>query len=455
VTPDGTRLWIALGGVIVLILLVVRGRLHAFLALTMVSLGVGPALGLEPVQTVRAFGEGVGGVLRGIAVVVGLGSVLGKLLAESGGAEVLAHTLIRAMGRHRLPWAMLVIGFVVGLPTWFTVGLVLLMPVVLAVRGAAGVALMPLGLPMLAGLALAHGLVPPHPGPMAAIGTLGALAGGTDAGRVILLAIVVAVPVGLLALGVAGPLARHIPETPVPAPASLAKEPTGPERRVPGFGLTLATILLPLGLMLLATVAGVALPPGQRLRRMLEFAGDPVVAMVVGVLVACWSLGTRCGFDRARLAGFTEECLGPVAAVLLVVGAGGGFSKVLAAAGVGDAVAAMARHGGVSPLVLGWGLAAAVRVATGSSTVGITMAAGMVAPLAAAAPGTSPELLVVAMGAGSLFLSHVNDGGFWFVKEYFQLSVAQTLRTWSVLVSVVAVAALPVILLLDWLRGLV
>ncbi len=452
-SPAGLLL-VTVAGVALLIVLVARLRLHAFLALTIVSLLVGLASAMDPAQVVRAFGDGVGGVLRSIAAVVGLGTILGKLLAESGGAQVLANTLIRALGEKRLPWSMLLIGFIVGLPTWFTVGLVLLMPVLLAVHRASGASLLTLGLPMLAGLALAHGLVPPHPGPMAAIGTLGAQVGATDTGRVILFALLVAIPAGVCAYWIARWLARRTPEEAMAAGLPPVAAPP-PAARPPSFGLTLGTILLPLALMLLATVGAIVLPAGHAVRRWLEFAGDPTVAMLAGVLLALWSLGIRCGYETKQLARFCDECLGPVATVLLVVGAGGGFSKVLAASGVGDVVAGLARGSGLSPLVLGWMLAAGIRVATGSSTVGITMAAGMVAPVAAATPGTSPELLVVAMGAGSLLLSHLNDGGFWFVKEYFQLSVAQTLRTWTALVTVLAVVALGLVLVVDWIRGLI
>jgi gluconate:H+ symporter, GntP family len=451
-SSDTSRLLLPLFGVLLLVVLIARMRLHAFVALLIVSLLIGLASGLEPADVVRAFAEGVGGVLRSIAAVVGLGTVLGKLLAESGGAQGLATTLIRAFGEKRLSWAMLLIGFLVGLPTWFTVGLVLLVPVVLAVRRASTLSLIQLGLPLIGGLALAHGLVPPHPGPMAAIGTLSAQVGRTDTGRVILYAILIAIPCGLIGHALAVWLSRRMREEPGNAIAA-GVSPTLPPRPPP-FALTVVTILLPIVLMLAATVGAIMLPAGHGLRRWSDFVGDPTVAMLLGVLFALWSFGSRCGYDRQQLSRFTEECLGPVATVLLVVGAGGGFSKVLAATGVGDVVASMIRGSGLSPLILGWMLAALIRVATGSSTVGITMAAGMLAPVAAATPGTSLELLVVAMGAGSLFLSHLNDGGFWFVKEYFQLSVAQTLRTWTILVSALAILALVAVLLLDRLHAL-
>jgi GntP family gluconate:H+ symporter len=450
-TTDTGRLLIPLAGVAVLVWLVARRRWHAFPALLLVSLLTGIFSGLDPAATVRAFSDGVGGVLRSIAAVVGLGTILGKLLAESGGAQVLANALVRKLGPARLSWSMLIIGFVVGLPTWFTVGLVLLVPVVVAVQRTTGVPLLSLGLPLLGGLALAHGLVPPHPGPMAAIGTLTSAVGATDTGKVILFALLTALPVGVAGHWLARRLAAAAGGVAPAAgmvPAPVAARPVAP----PGVALVLVTILLPIFLMLAATVGALTIPDGHAGRRWLDFAGDPTVAMLAGVMLAGWSLGGRCGYDGAQLLRFTEESLGPVATVLLVVGAGGGFSKVLAAAGVGDVVAAMARGSGLSPLVLGWVVAAAIRVATGSSTVGITMAAGVVAPVAAATPGTSPELLVVAMGAGSLLLSHVNDGGFWFVKEYFGLTVSQTLRTWTVLVTALAPAALAVVLLLDRLR---
>jgi len=428
--------------VIGLILLIARFKLNAFVALTIASVVVGLGSGMEAAKIPGAFQEGVGAVLRTVAAVVGLGTILGKLLAESGGAEVIARTLIAALGQKRLHWAMFVIALLVGIPTWFTVGLVLLIPIVYTIARETKVSLLYLGIPLVAGLSVAHGLVPPHPGPLAAIGLLHA-----DIGKTILYSLIVAVPTAMIG----GPLFGRFIASRVPVElGGIAAQLTAKSERrnLPGFGITVFTILLPVGLMLLATGADVALKPDNQARVWLDFVGSPVVAMLIAVLVSFYTFGSDRGFDRAQVLKFTDECLGPVATVLLVVGAGGGFNNVLIASGVGDAFAEMAKNSKLSPLLLGWLIAALIRVATGSATVGITTAASFMAAALKETPGVSPELLIVAMGAGSLILSHVNDGGFWFVKEYLNMTVPQTLKTWTVLETLMSVVALLLVLFL-------
>lgn len=446
--PDISLLLVALIAVAALVVLIARFKLNAFLALTLAALFVGVGSGMEPPEIGRACAEGVGGVLRGIAAVVGLGTILGKLLAESGGAEVVARTLIRALGERNAHWTMLLVAFLVGIPAWFTVGLVLLIPVLFAVVRETKSSLMCLGLPVLAGLSVAHGLVPPHPGPMAAIGALSDQVRHTDVGKVILYAVLVGFPTA----AIGGPIfAKYIAPKVRVELGGLGEQfaRKQPHPNPPGFGLALVTILLPVLLMLMATVADVSLARDNMARKWLDFLGDPTVAMLTGVLFAYWSFGVARGFNRGQIARFTEECLGPVATVLLVVGAGGGFSKVLTASGVGQVVADMATASQIQPLILGWCVAAAIRIATGSATVAITTAAGILVPVAQATPGLNLELLVLAMGAGSLVLSHLNDGGFWFVKEYFNLTVEQTLKTWTAMETIVSVVALGLALVLD------
>jgi GntP family gluconate:H+ symporter len=284
-------------------------------------------------------------------------------------------------------------------------------------------------------------LVPPHPGPLVAIEKLGA-----DTGKTILYAAMIGFPTAL----VAGPLFAKwiVPRVPVGLGGIGERliQPASPARK-PGFALTLFTILLPVLLMFVATVADVALAKDSGA----QFIGSPLVALLAAVLFSFYSLGWRCGIGRAQILKFTEECVGPAAGIILVVGAGGGFSKVLEYCGAANAIAGLAKGLNLSPLLLGWLLAALIRIATGSATVAITLGSAMLAPIAAANPGTSPELLVIALGAGSLILSHLNDGGFWFVKEYFNMTVSQTLKTWTVVETIIAVVALGFTLLLDLL----
>lgn len=434
----------ALFAVVGLVVLIARFKVNSFVALILASLFVGLTSGMDLLEIGNGFQNGVGKILGGIAMIVGLGTLLGKMLAESGGAEVVAQTLIRTMGERRLTWAMMLVAFMVGIPVWFAVGLVLLVPILFTVARETKTPLLVLGIPLVAGLSVTHGLVPPHPGPMVAIGALKA-----DVGRTILYSLIVGLPTAIAA----GPLcarwlaARHEVSLDGGPAAQLVSQ--ARRANLPGFGLTLLTILLPVALMLMSTGADVTLSKENPWRRWLDFAGHPLVAMTVAFLFSCWSFGFARGFNRDQILKFSNDCVGPVASTLLIVGAGGGFNGVLIASGVGDAIAAMVKNLSVSPLILGWFAAALIRVATGSATVAITAAAGILAPIVAVKSGTNVELLVLSMGAGSLTVSHVNDGGFWFVKEYFNLTVTQTLKTWTVMETVISIVALVLVLALD------
>ncbi len=428
------------------IVLVTWARLPAFVALTIASLSVGAAARMPLAEIPRAYQAGIGDTLGFVAMVIALGTVMGKLLAESGGAVVVSNALVRSLGERRLDWALMLSGFVIGLPVFFQVGLVLLTPVLFTVTRRTGTPLLRVAIPMLAGLSTTHGLVPPHPGPLAAIERLGA-----DPGRTLLYALVVGFPVAILAGPVFGRLISSRFQIDA-GPMAVQLSGTSPAARSPSLGVTVVTMLLPVLLMLAAALAQGVLPDGP-LRAGLTFAGTPLMAMLVSTVAALFSFGLACGFDRITLLRFAEESLMPVASVLLVVGAGGGFGRVLHAAGV-DAAIAQAMSGlRLSPLVLGWLIACLLRVSVGSATVAVVTAASIMVPIAAAAPQINRELLVVSIGAGSLIASHVNDGGFWLVKEYLNLSVAETFATWTVLETIVAVAGLGGVLLLAAVVG--
>jgi GntP family gluconate:H+ symporter len=370
------------------------------------------------------------------------------MLAESGGAEVVANRLVRAFGKERLDWAMMFVAFIVGIPVFFAVGLVLLVPIVFTLARETRTPLLKIAIPLTAGLSVVHGLVPPHPGPVAAMGIINELVGKADMGKTILYSLLIGLPTAI----VAGPLFGKLISRQVVVDLRGVVEPLAPAaaRNLPSFALTVFTILLPVLLMLLATVADITLPKAHSVRQCADLIGHPAVAMLGAVLFSFYSFGFARGFSRDALSKFANDCLAPVASMLLVVGAGGGFSRVLDQGNVGKAIAELAKGAQLSPLILGWLVAALIRVATGSATVAITMAAGIVAPIAAATPGVHLELLIIAMGAGSLILSHVNDGGFWFVKEYFNLTVPQTLKTWTVMETIISVVALILVLVLDW-----
>ncbi len=434
-TPDTRLLLYALLAVIALVVLITRFRWHPFIVLITVSLGLGAATGLSLATTVKVFQDGVGGALGFIAVVVGLGTMLGKIMAESGGAERIASTLIARFGERRIHWAMMIVAFIVGIPVFFQVGFVLLMPLVFSIAKRTGMPLIKVALPLLAGLSVVHGLVPPHPAAMLAVSAYKA-----DIGKTILYALVIGLPTAALA----GPLyAPWIARRVVLGPNPMAEQLQGrAHTTLPEFGITLFTILIPVVLMLVASAADVTLDTNSMWRRAGDFVGSPVVALLIALLVSFVTLGRAAGFTREQLQDFTNACLAPTATIILIIGAGGGFNRVLIESGVGRAIANLALGTHASPIVMAWVVAALIRISTGSATVAMTTAAGIVAPIAAAMPSSNAELLVIATGAGALILSHVNDSGFWLVKEYLNLTVAQTLRTWTVTSTIIGVAGL-------------
>ena len=432
-------------GIALIVALIVGLKMHAFLALTIGALAVGVGSGIPLGKVTASYEAGVGGVLGYVGVLIGLGAMLGKLLADSGGADKVVDTLLR--GRPAtLPWKMALIAAIIGIPMFFEIGLVLLIPVVmLAVHRSKGAA-MRLGIPALAGLSVLHGFIPPHPGPLAAIGILHANVGITLA-----LGLVVALPT----VAIAGPLYGAIAARLVPigaAGAGLAVTQGGTAKskddvqptHAPAFGVVLATLLFPLVLMLAKAGADIGLDKASPLRPLLDFVGDPVFALLVAVLLAMVTFGTAAGFDAAVLARKIGASLMPVVGVMLIVGAGGGFKQALVDGGTGAAIAKIALAAGLSTLLLGWIVAVLIRLATGSATVATVTAAGIVAPLAAGLAPAQLSLVVLSVGAGSVFFSHVNDAGFWLVKEYFGLSVGETIKTWSVMETVISVVGLAI-----------
>jgi GntP family gluconate:H+ symporter len=445
-TPDARLLLYAFGAVGTLILLIAQFKLHPFIALVGVSLGLGVLTGMPLMTVVKAFQDGVGGTLGFIAIVVGLGTMLGKMMAESGAATRIAITLIERFGERRVHWAIMVVAFIVGIPVFFQVGFVLLVPLVFTIARRTGMSLIKIGIPLVAGLSVVHGMLPPHPAAMLAVGAYNA-----DVGRTILYGLLVGLPTAALAGPVFGAwIARRV-ALPLENPLAAQLQGTPTVDDAPGFWISVLTVLIPVILMLLASAADVALNSASSLRAGLHFAGQPTVALLLALLISFWSLraGPATRFTAERVRAFCNDCLAPTAAILLVIGAGGGFNQVLVQSGVGHAVADVARGSAASPLILAWIIAALIRVATGSATVAMTTAAGIVAPIAAATPGTHRELLVLATGAGSLMLSHVNDSGFWLIKEFFNMTVADTLKTWTVAETIIGVAGLGFTMLLS------
>ncbi|AOJ00943.1 MULTISPECIES: GntP family permease [Burkholderia] len=432
----------------VLILMIARYKVYPFLVLIIVSLGLGLVVGMPMDKIVKSFEAGTGGTLGHIAIVVGLGTMLGKMMAESGGAERIATTLIDWFGEKNIHWAMMFVAIIVGLPVFFEVGFVLLIPIAFNVAKRTGKSLLVVGLPMVAGLSVVHGLIPPHPAALLAVQQYGA-----DIGKTIAYGLIVGVPTAI----VAGPLFAltiskfvKLPENNPLAAQFVETRAPGEQRELPGFGITLFTILLPVALMLVGSWADLVFAPKSLPNNLLRFAGNSDVALLIAVLVSFFTFGKLQGFKRDQIQKFCGECLAPIAGITLIVGAGGGFGGILRDSGISQQIVATATHANLSPLLLGWFVAALIRLATGSATVAMTTACGIVAPIAAASGVTvKPELLVLATGSGSLIFSHVNDGGFWLIKEYFGMTVGQTFKTWTLLETIISLLGLTFTLVLS------
>lgn len=441
---DTQVLVVAALGIALLVLLIVWLKLHAFIALTIGALFVGVGSGIPLEKVTGSYEAGVGGVLGYVGVLIALGAMLGKLLADSGGADRVVDTMLRGKTA-TLPWKMALVASIIGIPMFFEIGLVLLIPVVMLVVHRSKGPAMRLGIPALAGLSVLHGFIPPHPGPLAAISVLHA-----DVGVTLALGLLIAIPTVI----VAGPLfgilaARMVPIGAAGAGLAVtsegdhnASEEDAKASRSPSFGWTLFTLLFPIVLMLLKAGADIWLDKGAPLRHLLDFIGDPVFALLAAVLLAMVTFGTAVGFSLPVLGKKIASSLTPVVGVMLIVGAGGGFKQALVDGGTGNAIAKIALAVGLSTLVLGWIVAVLIRLATGSATVATVTAAGIVAPLATNLSPNHLSLLVLAVGAGSLFFSHVNDAGFWLVKEYFGLTVGQTIKTWSLMETLISVMGL-------------
>jgi GntP family gluconate:H+ symporter len=441
-----TRLILAaLAGVAVIVVLITQFKMHPFLALMLGTGVLGAVAGMSLSKIIDSFSTGLGTTVASVGVLIALGSMLGKLLADSGGADQIVDTILAKSGVRMLPWAMTLIAVLIGLPMFFEIGLVLLVPVVLLVAKRSGQPLMLVGIPALAGLSVLHGLVPPHPGPLVAVSTVKA-----DLGVTLALGLLVAVPTVIIAGPVFGRIAaRWVDAEP---PAELVEDDVEEEetpRRRPGFALTVGTVLLPVVLMLCKAVADIWLDKDTTLRTVLDAIGTPLFALLVAVVVAMFTLGLSAGFGRQKISAIVAESLPPIAGILLIVGAGGGFKQTLIDSGVGKTITQAADGANISALLLGWLVAVGIRLATGSATVATISAAGIVAPLAAGMSTSHTALLVLAIGSGSLFFSHVNDAGFWLVKEYYGMSVGQTLKTWSVMETIISVVSIVFILLLN------
>ena len=445
---DSQLIGAALGGVALILFLIIRTRLHAFVALLIGSLVVGVAAGMPFQGVIDSISTGVGSTLASIAVVIGLGAMFGRMLEVSGGAESLAGSLLAKSGENRAQWPLLAVGFVVAIPVFFDVAFVVLVSIVYGLAEKTGRPIVYFAVPLMAGLVVTHSFIPPTPGPLAVAGLLGA-----DLGYVMLFGALVGIPAAVIA----GPFWGSIVARQVRAgvPEYMRPEETREGRPLPSAGLIAVLIAIPLVLILANTIAGLALDEGSALRGIMTFVGHPIVALLVTTLLCFNLLGTRAGYSRDQVQDIAMRALEPAGIIILVTAAGGVLKQVLIDSGVGEVMSGMLGRLDLPGLLLAFLIASAVRIMQGSATVAMLTAAGLVSAMFADAAFSDAmlALYVIAIAAGATIASHVNDSGFWLVNRYLGLTVPETFRTWTAMTTIAAVVAILFVLLLGLVIG--
>ncbi|CAN5221881.1 gluconate transporter [soil metagenome] len=423
-------------GCIILLLILILLKLNPLLSLLVVSIVTGLCLGISPELVVKSISTGVGDTLSGLALVLGLGAMFGKMIEISGAARQISDTLVSKFGKERLPWAMMLTGLVVGIPLFYNAGFVILVPLVFSVALTSQVPLLWVAIPMAAALSVTHGFLPPHPGPTAIAAIFKA-----DLGRMLLYGFIISLPIVVIA----GPFFAGFMKKIKTGPIKSSHTPSVFES-LPSVGLSFGLAVFPVFLISIATFGrsflGITNPYVQLL-------GEPVVALLLALLLSCYFLGFRRGLTLPKVMTFLQDSISSVAMIMMIIAAGGGFKQILIDSGVAKEVADLALTFAFPPLILAWLIAAVVRVSVGSATVAGLMAAGLVSSLTQGPGGAPAELMALSVGAGSLMFSHVNDTGFWMFKEYFNLSLKQTFLSWSAMESIVSVLGLVGVLILN------
>ncbi|WP_237586901.1 GntP family permease [Pontibacter russatus] len=442
-------LLITVSSIVLLLVLVMRLKIHAFVALLLASTFVGLAAGMPFMELIESLQEGMGNILGFIAIVVGLGAILGKLLEVSGGAEILAQHIISAFGERRTDWALMLTGFIVSIPVFLDVGFIILVPIVYALAKRSGRSLLHFAMPLLAGMAVTHSFIPPTPGPVAVAEILNA-----PLGWMIGLGIVVGLPAAALAGPVFGRyISRKIKVGP-PDFVEFNEEKVLSSRS--DFLMILFIIILPLFLILVATTLDMVVGMGELSAEnywvsLFQFLGHPFAALTIATLVAAYFLGIRKGHNAKQLLEFSDKALTPAGLIILITGAGGMYKQILVDSGAGEALAQLFITYNVAPLFMAYILAVIIRIIQGSATVAMITSAGMMAPIIVELDISDPmkALICLAIAAGATILSHVNDSGFWLVKKYLGLTEKETLQSWTVMETIISVSAFVFILLVS------
>ena len=413
-------------------------KISPFISLLIVAIATGLCLGMPAADLLKSIEKGVGSTLGGLALILCLGAILGKILEESGAAEKITITLINGFGLKKIQWAVMLTGFLIGLPLYYNAGFVILVPLVFMLVRKTGLPLLYVAIPMAAALSTTHCFLPPHPGPVVLVNAFGA-----DIGKVLIYGIIIAIPAVIVAGPILGGFLKGIRSaeqtTEVSAPTTAA---------LPNAFPSFMVALLPVLLITMAVVCNAFLDQGHLLRQFFSFVGEPVIALLVSVILAIYYFGIRAGIQMDNIMKWVSDAIAGIAMILLIITAGGVFKQVLQDSGTGTYIASFSSKWQMPPLVFGWIITALLRVMIGSATVAGITAAGIVSPLVVAG-AVSPELMVLAVGSGSVFGSHINDSGFWMYKEFFKLTLKQTFLSWTVMETLISILGLAGVLVLN------
>ncbi|AYB34326.1 gluconate:H+ symporter [Chryseolinea soli] len=422
-----------------LVLFITRLKLNAFLAFLLIAILAGLLLGIEPAKITGSIQKGMGDMLGSLIIVVACGAMLGKLTADSGAAQQIATGLMKLFGERYIQWALMITGFIIGIPLFYNVGFVLVIPLIFSVAEKYKLPVVYIGVPMLAALSVTHGFLPPHPSPAALVGAFHA-----DMGKTLMYGVLIAIPTVIIA----GPLfSRALKNIHAPMLRTFKSE-TLPEDQLPSLGVSIFSSLLPVLLLGLTTFASGAVPEKGPLKTVMTFLSDPAIVMILSLAVATYTLGLRMHMPMKRIMDIYGESVKDIAMLLLIMGGAGSLKQILIDSGVSQEIGDLLNGLDVHPLVLGWAMACLIRVCVGSATVAGLTAVGIIMPVMSR-PDVNPELMVLSIGAGSLMFSHVNDAGFWLFKEYFGLSIRDTIKSWSIMETIVAIAGLIGVMILN------
>ncbi|MFC5409776.1 gluconate:H+ symporter [Larkinella bovis] len=421
-------------GILALVVLIAFVKIDTFISFVLVALAIGLASGMEVGAVGKSIQTGIGGTLGELVLIVGFGAMLGRLVAESGAAMRITNVLIKVFGVKNLRWGLALAGFIIGIPLFYNAGFIIVFPLIVTITASSGLPMMTVAVPMLAALSVAHGYLPPHPSPAAIAGQLGA-----NMGRTLIYGILVSIP----AIVIAGPIfGRTLSKYRPQIDRDLFKVRQIPEEELPGAGISFFVALLPVLLLTLTGPLKSVLPAGTIGNQLVTLLAEPYIGMLLSVLVAVYFLGIKRGQTTKAVMKDLEEAIKAASPVLLVIAGAGALKQIFIDSGTSKYIGEQLTGVDISPLILGWGIAAVIRVCVGSATVAGLTTVGIVLPLIQQQTNVKPELMVLAIGSGSLMMSHLNDGGFWLFKEYFNLSIKETLQTWTVMETIVSIIGL-------------